>query len=161
MTEHPGLEIWSGGQTGVDRAALDVAIELGIPCRGWVPRGRMAEDGPLSDRYEGLIETSSPSLEVRTRRNVRDSDATLIVAFGEVAGGTALARATAERLDRPLLVIDLSRESLRTAAQRVRDWLASLSRPLRLNVAGPRASTNADAYDAARRMLRSVFADLD
>src|SRR3954451_7180967 len=66
------LTVTSGGQTGVDRAALDVALELGIPCEGWCPRGRRAEDGPIADRYP-LQETSSAHYPVRTRWNVRDA----------------------------------------------------------------------------------------
>ena len=70
------MKIISGGQTGVDRGALDAAIELEIPHGGWCPQGRTAEDGRISDRYE-LRETDSPDYPVRTERNVLDSDATL------------------------------------------------------------------------------------
>jgi hypothetical protein len=75
-------KIVSGGQTGADRAALDVAIGLGIATGGWVPRGRRAEDGAVPGRYVGMDETESPDYAERTRLNVRDSDATLILAFG-------------------------------------------------------------------------------
>lgn len=153
MTNPSRIEIRSGGQTGVDRAALDVAIELGVPHGGWVPRGRLAEDGPLPERYTGMRETESVRLDVRTRRNVRDSDATLILTAGEPAGGTALTIRAAQRLGKPLLVLDLRGLSLTAAALRTREWLASLPRPLVLNVAGPRASTAPDAYDLARGLL--------
>src|SRR5438552_18876277 len=88
------LVIHSGGQTGVDRAALDVALELGLPCGGWCPKGRRAEDGPIPARYP-LIETSSPFYPQRTKRNVLDSDGTLILTFGCPTGGTALTIRTA------------------------------------------------------------------
>ena len=81
-------KIVSGGQTGVDRAALDVALELGIPCGGWCPRGRRAEDGALSARYP-LMETPSDDYVQRTTWNIRDSDGTLILTRGEPTGGTA------------------------------------------------------------------------
>src|SRR5436305_1193025 len=81
--------IFSGGQTGVDRAALDVALELGIPCSGWCPRGRRAEDGTIPPRYP-LQETRSLAYPVRTRWNVRDSDGTLILTRGRPDRGTAL-----------------------------------------------------------------------
>ena len=82
--------IVSGGQTGVDRAALDAARGLGLPYGGHVPRGRRAEDGPLADDYAGMTETASRNPAVRTARNVRDSDATLILCRGAPDGGTAL-----------------------------------------------------------------------
>src|SRR5437660_8666127 len=94
----------SGGQTGVDRAALDVALELGLPCGGWCPRGRKAEDGVIPDRYP-LAETPSPSYRQRTRWNVRDSDGTLILVRGRPTGGTALTLASARRLGKPVLVV--------------------------------------------------------
>src|SRR3954447_14624932 len=81
--------IVSGGQTGVDRAALDVALALGIPCGGWCPRGRGAEDGLIPERYP-LVETPAADASQRTRWNVRDSDGTLILAWGEPTGGTLL-----------------------------------------------------------------------
>jgi len=77
------------GATGVDRAALDVALELGIPCGGWCPKGRKAEDGPIDAHYP-LQETGSTSYRVRTERNVRQSDGTLVLTMGKVKGGTAL-----------------------------------------------------------------------
>src|SRR3954454_8651242 len=82
-------KIVSGGQTGVDRAALDVALALGIPCGGWCPKGRKAEDGPIEDRYP-LSETPSSDYRQRTLWNIRDSDATLILTWGEPTGGTLL-----------------------------------------------------------------------
>ena len=85
--------IVSGGQTGVDRAALDVAIELGVPCGGWCPRGRKAEDGPIAARYP-LRETNSVSYRVRTERNVRESDGVLILTWGPPREGTALTPAS-------------------------------------------------------------------
>ena len=78
--------IVSGGQTGADRAALDVAVELAIDCGGWVPRGRLAEDGVIPDRYAGLVEADDERPAVRTALNVRDSDATLILSHGELTG---------------------------------------------------------------------------
>ena len=98
--------IVSGGQTGVDRAALDVALKLGIPCGGWCPRGRRAEDGPIDACYP-LQETPTQEYPQRTEWNVRDSDGTLVLTFGRPKGGTALTIRLAERLTRPCLVVDL------------------------------------------------------
>ena len=82
-------KIISGGQTGADRAALDVALELKIPCGGWCPKGRRAEDGRIDDRYP-LKETPSTDYRVRTRLNVEESDGTLVITRGPLTGGTAL-----------------------------------------------------------------------
>ncbi|HSR12366.1 MAG TPA: putative molybdenum carrier protein, partial [Thermodesulfobacteriota bacterium] len=95
-------KIISGGQTGVDRAALDVALELGIPAGGWCPKGRRAEDGRIPDYYP-LQEASSPEYPVRTQLNVEDSDGTLILYRNSPAGGTALTIRLAKRLKKPHL----------------------------------------------------------
>src|SRR3954447_23558628 len=99
----------SGGQTGVDRAALDVALALGIPCGGWCPKGRKAEDGPIPERYP-LTETPSGSYSQRTRWNVRDADATLILTWGQPTSGTLLTVNACRGTDKPHLVLDLADE---------------------------------------------------
>jgi len=129
----------SGGQTGADRAALDVALAHGLRIGGWVPKGRAAEDGRIPARYVGLVETESADPAVRTARNVRDSDATLIVSHGPLAGGSLLTLDEATRTSKPHLHLDLDRLSLTSASERLADWIAEV-RPRVLNVAGPRAS---------------------
>src|SRR5437870_9182944 len=99
-------KIISGGQTGVDRAALDVALELGLPCGGWCPKRRRAEDGPIPERYP-LTETSSRAYPQRTRCNVLDSDGTLILTRGRPTGGTALTIQIAAESGKPYFVVDL------------------------------------------------------
>ena len=150
-------ELWSGGQTGVDRAALDVARELGIPHHGWIPAGRLAEDGPIGPEYDGLRETESPEYAVRTEFNVQDTDATLLLSVGPLEGGTLFTREVAEHLARPLLIVDLAQVDSEDAARGVREWLSALPGPVRLNVAGPRASTAPAAYFLAGRFLRLVL----
>ena len=83
------LKIISGGQTGADRAALDVALTLSLPIGGWCPQGRRAEDGVIPDRYP-LLETPERNYQARTRRKIEDSDGTLILNLGQLGGGTAL-----------------------------------------------------------------------
>jgi hypothetical protein len=145
-------EIWSGGQTGVDRAALDAARELGLATGGWIPRGRRAEDGVIPDAYRGLRETESDDYAVRTSWNVRDSDATLIVTRGFPEGGTAYTRDEAIRLGKPWLVLDLGARSADQALESARTWLDGLGGS-RLNVAGPRASAAPGIHDEARALL--------
>lgn len=149
----PAPRIVSGGQTGVDRAALDVAAELGLERGGWCPRGRRAEDGRIDERYP-LRETPLRDYAQRTEWNVRDSDATLILARGPLRGGTALTRDIARRYRRPLLVVDLDRPP---AAAEVRDWLEREGVRV-LNVAGPRESGAPGIRAQAAAYLREVLA---
>lgn len=147
--------IVSGGQTGVDRAALDAAIARGIPTGGWCPKGRLAEDGTIPQRYT-LRETETTDYAERTKRNVRDSDATLIVCRRSVTGGTLLTRDTAVDLDRPVYTWDLGDAD---GLARAEAWLASV-RPRILNVAGPRESgepgIHAEALEALTSLLLST-----
>ena len=149
----PAVErVVSGGQTGVDRAALDVALALGIACGGWCPKGRLAEDGTIHARYP-LRETSSPLYPQRTEWNVRDSDATLILYRQRLQGGSALTQQLAQRLGRPVMAVDLQQTP---SAGAIRDWLRE--RQVRvLNVAGPRASDSPELYESARTLLLATL----
>ena len=155
MNHHPRRVI-SGGQTGADRAALDVARELGLAHGGWVPRGRWAEDGVLATHYQ-VQETESPHTAIRTEWNVRDADATLVFSHGPATGGTALTIELAGRLGKPLLQVDFAASDEAQATQQVTAWLQKV-RPEVLNVAGPRASNDPLIYDSVSRVLRRVFA---
>jgi hypothetical protein len=151
--------IISGGQTGVDRVALDVAMELGLPIGGWVPKGRLAEDGVIPERYAGLRESESAHPAVRTALNVRDSDATLIFSRGPLTGGSRLTFETAVRVARPVLHVDFAGASFASVADvvvRVRAWLEDV-RPQTLNVAGPRASGDPGIGDLAGAVLRETL----
>jgi hypothetical protein len=136
--------IVSGGQTGVDRAALDWAIDHGVPHGGWCPRGRIAEDGTLDSRYL-LRETESERYRQRTRKNVEDSDGTLILNLGELSDGSLATLRFAERLGRPCLVVQLDTLADPDAAGRVRDWLRNHHIGI-LNIAGPRESKGPGSY---------------
>ena len=149
--------IVSGGQTGADRAALDAALACGIEIGGWVPRGRLAEDGAIPPRYAALREAESADPALRTVRNVRDSDATLVVSRGPLAGGSRLTLDEAIRLGRPVLHVDLARESSERATRRVRDWLAAVD-PAVLNVAGPRASEDPGIAERVSSLLLAALA---
>ncbi len=147
------LRIVSGGQTGADRAALDWAMARGIPHGGWCPRGRRAEDGRVPDRYR-LEETPSRDYAQRTRWNVRDSDATLIVSrTAALGGGSAYTARCAQRLGRPWLharpgADDPAAIAAFVAGRRIRS----------LNVAGPRCSSDPGIYRYVREVLDRLAA---
>ena len=164
----PTLMIISGGQSGVDRAALDEAIARGIPYGGWCPKGGWAEDMPappgLLARYPHLRETPSADPAERTAWNVRDSDACLILVDASgvaVSGGTALAETLAARYGKPLLVVDVGAAD---AGEQVRAWLAPLlaahdgDAPFRLAVGGPRESEAKGIYGKASELILQLSA---
>jgi hypothetical protein len=146
------LRVISGGQTGVDRAALDVAIALDVPHGGWCPLGRLAEDGRIPDCYQ-LQETDSPEYPVRTERNVLESDATIVLCRGTPTGGTDLTIRMARKHHRPCLVVDLE---LPRPPDEVRRWLKG-HRVRVLNVAGPREGQNPGIGRQAGEFLRQVL----
>ena len=145
-------KIISGGQTGADRAALDVACVLGLDVGGWCPQGRRAEAGRIPDRYP-LAETPEPDYETRSRRNVEDTDGTLILNLGRLEGGTALTADHARQVGKPCLVVALE-EGIEPAA--FRDWLEE-HRIAVLDVAGPRESKRPGVHAAAVRYLEKVL----
>ena len=146
-------KIISGGQTGVDRGALDAALSLGFDHGGSCPRGRLAEDGTIPARYR-LTELDSTDYRARTEQNVIDAHATLILCRGPVKGGTALTRRFAQQYQRPYLVIALG---LPAKVDLVRAWLAQVA-PVVLNVAGPRESNAPGIAAETQDFLRRVFA---
>lgn len=144
----------SGGQTGVDRAALDVALVVGLQIGGWCPKGRRAEDGIIPMTYP-LQETPSPRYAQRTQWNIRDADGTLILTCHEPTGGTALTIDTVQRVHKPYRVIDLTTNP---SPRDVASWISHTCITV-LNVAGPRESTcpgiYREAFDWLQNMLKN------
>jgi hypothetical protein len=157
MQTHQIFQIVSGGQTGVDRAALDVAIFLGMEHGGWCPRGRRAESGPIPDVYQ-LRETESRDYSVRTERNVIDSDGTLILYRSKLSGGTELTYKLALKHKRPHLCVDLD-ETLKSE----RKWIGTVVKWVadqnigKLNIAGPRESSSPGISELAEQFLIKTF----
>jgi hypothetical protein len=149
--------IVSGGQTGADRAALEAALAYDFPAGGWVPRGRWAEDGRIPDGLGELRETESADPAERTRRNVADSDATLLLSHGPLYGGSALTRDEAARLGKPCLWLDLDQTPLEIAVELVLAWVTQHGVGA-LNVAGPRASEDAHIYLSTLALMQTVLA---
>ena len=148
-------KIVSGGQTGVDRGALDAALEAAFPCGGWCPKGRKAEDGIIPEHYP-LSEMPGPSYRARTRRNVTDSDGTLVLFFGELSGGTLETLRIAEQLGKPVLTIDCAAKPVVDAAVEVAAFVR-LHEIGTLNVAGPRESTRPGAGAYAHDLIAAVL----
>lgn len=144
-------KIISGGQTGVDVAALDWAIENGIQHGGWCPKGRLCESGKIPPQYL-LDEIDRASYPIRTRMNVRDSDATLILYRKPMGAGTALTLRCSQQADKPHLAVLLTE----TCGESVADWIGSIQ-PETLNIAGPRESSHPGIYDETIRLLKQVF----
>ena len=146
-------KIISGGQSGVDRAALDVALELGIPCGGWCPKGRKAEDGAIPALYP-LQELPSGSYRQRTKWNVRESDGTLIIFQGQLTGGSAFTADLARKQAKPCYAVNLSAP---TEPREVTEWIRQNNIGV-LNIAGPREGRAPGIHAAAATAyLRTLF----
>lgn len=148
--------IVSGGQTGVDRGALDAALERGFPCGGWCPGDRRAEDGPIADRYP-LRPLPGAGYRERTLRNVLDSDATLVIHFGELEGGTERTVRHCAEHGKPCCVIDAGVTDAVTAARTAAEFVCAHAVGT-LNVAGPRASKVGHASAFACALVRELIA---
>ncbi len=148
-------KIISGGQTGVDRAALDVALDLGLPIGGWAPKGRRAEDGLIPERYT-LKETPSREYEQRTEWNVRDSDATLVLTTSKPEGGTLSTLELAHKLEKPVFVVDLLKP--RNLAS-IQYWL-EYEKVKVLNVAGPRETKVPGIRAMAMEFMKDLLISL-
>jgi len=130
-------------------------MEIGISHGGWVPRGRLAEDGVVPPAYQ-VMEVPADRYAVRTEKNVVDSDGTLILSHGPLSGGSALTQELAEKHGRPCLHIDLNRIQAFKAAAMIAAWVAR--HPVKtLNVAGPRASNDPDIYQKTKDILIAAF----
>jgi len=148
-------KIISGGQTGADRAALDVAINLQVPHGGWLPKNRKAEDGPVPAQYQ-LKEMTTESYAARTEANVADSDGTLIMTHGELRGGSRLTREYALKHRKPHLYIDLDVFRGDDVLYAIVNWIVENHIAV-LNVAGSRASEDPDLYDTVFGILNNAL----
>jgi hypothetical protein len=151
-------KIISGGQTGADRAALDFAIKHNIPYGGWIPKGRITEDGTLPEKYL-LQEMPTSNYPRRTERNVLDADGTLIVSHGLLTGGSALTTSYTIKHQKPWIHIDLEMFGVPEAARVIQTWIDRHEINV-LNVAGPRASKDARVYSAVLELLEETVGGL-
>ena len=149
------LKIISGGQTGVDRAALDVALRHGFGCGGWCPAGRLDEFGRIPDHYP-IQELQGGGFTERTLQNVKDSDGTVVIYSAELRGGTEQTVRFCVDLKRPHQLIDASKISAEDATKLIADFVRKNKIGI-LNVAGPRQSEWPEGYDYAFRALSAFL----
>jgi Circularly permutated YpsA SLOG family len=145
------LKITSGGQTGVDRAALDVALRDRIECGGWCPAGRLDEFGKIPDHYP-VQELQAGGFTERTLQNVKDSDGTVVIYSHELQGGAEQTVRFCVELQRPHQLIDASKIATEDAAKLIADFVRKHKIGI-LNVAGPRQSEWPEGYAYASRAL--------
>ena len=164
MTAKLLSKIVSGGQTGVDRGALDAALAAGFPCGGWCPEGRMAEDGAIPPHYP-LTELPGAGYKQRTKRIVMDSDGTLAIYFGELSGGTLTTLRYCGQLRKPVLLVDGGSLAPEEIAAMASEFVMA-NEVATLNVAGPRESSHNGAVEYSRQVVtrlaaksRSITAD--
>lgn len=148
-------KIISGGQTGVDRAALDAALAASFPCGGWCPEDRRAEDGTVSERYR-LTPVASGGYAERTRKNALEADGTAIIYFGALEGGTELAAFVCMQHSRPYKLIDGDEVSVERAIRLLSQFVRERQLGV-LNVAGPRASSRPQAYAYTRAVIAGLL----
>ena len=149
------LKIISGAQTGVDRAALDVALKRNVPCGGWCPKGRKAEDGTIPEVYP-VRELVAAGYAERTKKNVQDSDGTVIIYFGRLSGGTEETLRCCLDEKKPYLLLDGLEVTAGRAAERITEFQRMLPAGT-LNFAGPRASVEPRAYDYTTRAVEKFL----
>jgi putative molybdenum carrier protein len=149
------IKIVSGGQTGVDRGALDVALAAGFPCGGWCPTDRNAEDGPIPDRYPMTL-LAGGGYRQRTVKNVLDSDGTAILFNQLLSGGTLYTHDVCRRERKPYIVLDATQISEMAAAAAIVRFIGENDIEV-LNVAGPRASRWAEGHAFALAVIEEVI----
>ena len=148
-------KVISGGQTGADRAALDAAIKVGVSHGGWVPKGRLAEDGAIPPNYS-LKEMSTGSHAARTEQNVLDSDGTVIISHGDLTGGSKLTQDFSRKHEKPCLHIDIHKTPQFLAASEIHRWVIENGIET-LNVAGPRASKDPEIYRDTKYIIEAAI----
>ncbi len=145
-------KIVSGGQTGVDRAALDGAMEVNFSVGGWCPKGRIAEDGKIDTKYP-LIETNSQNYTIRTEKNVIDSDGTLVFINKELEGGTLNTVKYCEKHKKPVKVVDTNKDF---DISSILNWIKE-NNIATLNIAGPRASKQPKIYNKVKPIIKDLL----
>jgi hypothetical protein len=157
-SENPILQVVSGGQTGIDRAALDAALSLQVTCGGCCPKGRIAEDGRIPDKYP-MLELEDDEYAHRTEQNVLSADCTVILYSKEMEGGTEYSKEICMQRKKPLIAIDLSKTTTNEAVRLLTHFI-SQNRYHRINFSGPKASEWPEGYAVARTIINDMLVKL-
>lgn len=154
-------KIVSGAQTGVDRGALDAAIDASCPYGGWVPKGRRSEDGGVPARYSAMSEASSANYLKRTEQNVIDSTATVILCHGAPTGGPLRTVEFCRKHGRPYWIDDPDSPNETDRGMEIHYWIEAEfgDAPIVLNVAGPRESKCLGIQESARRYVARLLSE--
>ena len=147
-------KIISGGQTGSERAALDVAIKFNIPYSGWVPLGRNAEDGPISNKYQ-LQEMPITSYFRKTEQNVLHADGNLIISHGSLSRSCAYTKMIALKHVLPWYHVNLTKTAIFQAALLILQWI-EINKIRVLNVTGSKASEKSTIYEDVKNVLEAM-----
>ena len=147
-------KVISGGQTGADRGGIVAAIQCGVSYGGWLPRGRMAEDGKVPAEYTAMVEMTRGGYPKRTEANVVDSDGTVVFSFGKLTGGSLLTRQLCKKHGRPFLYVDLGKET--DPVLILSDWITEWDIEV-LNVAGSRESKHPGIHDQVVKIVKAVL----
>lgn len=152
------FSVVSGGQTGVDRGALDAAIALGIAVDGWCPQERLAEDGPIPEKYP-LQELEGGGYPERTLKNVVESDGTVIIYFDELSGGTKLTYDCCIAESKSRILINGAKKDMGNAVAMLNRFVSSNGIKV-LNVAGPRDSKDSRGYEYSYNVIHKFLKSL-
>ena len=156
-TNYMPKKIITGGQTGVDRGALDACLARAFSCGGWCPKGRLAEDGKIDNKYP-LLETPDSDYDTRTKYNVESSDGTLIISPGNLLGGTLLTRQIVTELHKPVLMISPELSAIKSFTIEILKWLVANNIYI-LNVAGPRKSEWEPGYQISFQIINNLIGE--
>ncbi len=152
-------KIISGGQTGVDRGALDACLVKKFPCGGWCPKGRLAEDGKFDQQYP-LEETQESDYKTRTRKNIENSEGTLIISQKKLEGGTLLTFQIANKFNKPVFIVSEENIKETDIFFKIMYWLKRFSVSI-LNIAGPRKSEWEDGYKNSYYITSILISEIE
>jgi len=144
-------KIISGGQTGVDRAALDFAIKYNISHGGYCPKGRLAEDGRIPSKYQ-LKETTSNQYQSRTKKNVINADATLIFHTGQLGTGSKLTEKYCKEANKLYRVININDFNI----DKIKQFVNKMSIRT-INIAGSRGSSSPGLSEQTIQTLEAIW----
>jgi hypothetical protein len=154
--KHVIRKIIASGENDVERAALDIAVKLGIPCGGWTVRSRLKQNDPLLDDHYGIQPIVASGYQEAVERNVVDAQGTLIISCGKRSAESRYAVQMALKHQRQLLHVDLFQHSAFESASLINSWIF-LQMIRTMHVAGSCADSDRTVYRQTRKILETAF----